>query len=36
MKKLWNLSFLASHLDGKKMKKLIHNTIVERKFDNTL
>ncbi len=36
MKKLWNQSYLASHLDGKKMKKLINNIVLQRKFDNML
>lgn len=33
MKKLWDESFLASHLSGKKMKVLIKNMVIERKFD---
>lgn len=36
MKKLWNKSYLASHLDGKKMKKLINNIVIQRQFDDTL
>lgn len=30
MKRLWDKSYLACHLDGKKMKNLIHKIIEER------
>lgn len=36
LKTLWRDSYLASHLDGKKIKKLLKNIVIEREFDDIL